>query len=187
MLKGLKYVLLAAIVIFIWTFALVEVPATANPWTIFGMYSTVSGWSSAAYLITIGGAVLVLIMIGSLLVERFFCRYLCPLGAVFVPLSRLRLFRIKKPRDDCGACKFCTRNCPMGIQLCKTDTVTSGECIDCFACIETCPRGNVKANPTPSVAAATAVVAITRVNLCGESVQSGGASIFRNRVICAGN
>jgi polyferredoxin len=113
-LKGLKYFLLAAIVVFVWTFSLISLPATANPWTIFGMYSTVSGWSSTAYLLSLGGALLLLIILGSMLVERFFCRYLCPLGAVFVPLSRIRAFRIKKPKKDCGAANSAPETAPWG-------------------------------------------------------------------------
>ena len=94
------------------------------------------------------------IMLGSVLIERFFCRYLCPLGAIFALVSRFRRFRIKKPREKCGECRLCTWKCSMGIPLNRCDVIASGECIDCFACVDVCPRHNAKAAPAPAVAAA---------------------------------
>ena len=165
-LKLVKYAILLLIAIFIWTLGY-AIDSTANPWTIFGMYATVSGWPSAAYLLSFGAALLLLIMAGSVFIERFFCRYLCPLGAIFVLISGTRIFRIKKPREGCGKCRLCTVKCAMGIPLYKSDTVTSGECIDCFACIDVCPRKNVKANPTPAVASAMSVAAIAGLYYVG--------------------
>ncbi len=162
----MKYVLLLGIVNFVWTGA-IAVDSLWNPWTVFGMYASVQGWPSAAYLVSIGGALLFLILIGSLFAERFFCRYLCPLGAVFAIVSRVRLFRIKKPRKECGACRACTVKCAMGIPLYQSDTVTSGECIDCFQCKEVCPRDNISANPVPAVATVIAVGALTGMYYLG--------------------
>ena len=115
-LKAVKYALLIAIAAFVWIGA-VSVDGLWNPWTIFGMYASVNGWPPASYLISVGGALLLLIIIGSLFIERFFCRYLCPLGAVFAVVSRFRLFRIIKPGKQCGVCRACTKECTMGIQL----------------------------------------------------------------------
>ena len=55
----------------------------------------------------------------------------------------------------------------MGIALYQEDMVSSGECIDCLACVENCPRHNITANPTPSVAAAMTVVAMTGLYYVG--------------------
>lgn len=166
-LKLFKYVFLLLLVVLVWTFGLFALDSTFSPWTIFGMYASVTGWPSAVYLLSIGAGLLLLIIAGSMLIERFFCRYLCPLGAVFTGLSRYRFFQIRKPRQQCGSCKICTVNCPMGIQLNQTDVVTSGDCIDCFVCTEVCPRGNVKANPTPAVAATLSVIAMTGLYYVG--------------------
>lgn len=157
-LKLLKYLVLVLIVVFIWTLA-VPVSSTMNPWTIFGMYASLSGWSSPNNLLTFGALLMLLIMIGSMLIERFFCRYLCPLGAIFTLTSKFRLFRIKKPREKCGNCKLCTWKCSMGINLDQEDVITSGECIDCFACVDICPQKNAKAAPTPAAAGTMAALA----------------------------
>jgi len=165
-LKLLKYLMLGLIVVFVWTLA-VPVGSTMNPWTIFGMYASLSGWSSTNYLFTFGALLLFLIMIGFVLIERFFCRYLCPLGAIFALTSNFRLFRIKKPREKCGNCRLCTWKCSMGINLDQQDVIASGECIDCFACTDICPRKNAKAVPAPAVAGTMAAFSMTGLYYAG--------------------
>lgn len=63
----------------------------------------------------------------------------------------------------------------MGIPLYKYDKVTSGECINCFACVENCPRKNVKANPAPAVASAVSVVAISGLVYAGTVVSTSAS------------
>ena len=146
---------------------LVTWDSTSNPWNIFGMYSSISGFSTLGYLFSIGGLLLLLIIIGSFFIERFFCRYLCPLGAIFAVFSKMRLFNIKKNRSQCGSCRACTNQCSMGIPLYRYDRVTSGECINCFECISHCPRGNAKVNPSPAVASTASVIAISSLLYMG--------------------
>lgn len=171
-LKLVKYGIFLFIFFGIWTFNLIAIDSMSNPWTIFGMYASVGGWPTAKYLFSVGGLLLLLIMVGSFLIERFFCRYLCPLGAIFAVVSRVRFFHIKKNRDKCGKCRACTNACSMGIPLYKYDTVTSGECINCFACVESCPRKNARANPAPTVAAAVSVTAISGLVYAGNVVSA---------------
>ncbi|MBE5994719.1 MAG: 4Fe-4S binding protein [Paenibacillaceae bacterium] len=159
-LKNLKYVILVFIILGIWTFHLGNLDSMTGPWAVFGMYSKIGSWPSLRYLFTIGGFLLLLIIAGSFLIERFFCRYLCPLGAVFAIFSRYRLFRIKKERSKCGSCRLCTSKCSMGIPLYQYDTVTSGECIDCFECTASCPRNNVRANGAPVAVSAVSAAAM---------------------------
>lgn len=165
-LKLLKYLVFVLIVVFLWTLA-IPVSSTMNPWTIFGMYASLNGWSSPNNLLTFGALLLLLIMIGSMLIERFFCRYLCPLGVVFALTSKFRLFRIKKPREKCGNCKLCTWKCSMGIHLDQQDVITSGECIDCFACVDICPRKNAKAVPAPAAAGTMAAFSMLGLYYAG--------------------
>lgn len=86
---------------------------------------------------------LVVILVGGLLVERFFCRYLCPLGAIFTILSKLRIIKIKKIDNNCGRCSCCNKSCSMGININEVEAVNSGECINCLKCVEACPRQNL--------------------------------------------
>ena len=167
LLKTIKYLILLFIIVFIWTFGMIGISSTTNPWTIFGMFASFSGLPSTSYLYSMGTVLLLLIVAGSMLVERFFCRYLCPLGALFALISRIRLFRFRKPMKTCNSCRLCSNQCAMGIPLYQSDTVKSGECIDCFACVEICPRDNVTANPAPPVAAAMAVAAMSGLYYAG--------------------
>jgi uncharacterized protein with FMN-binding domain len=175
MLKGLKYVLLVGIIVLVWTFGFSILSGTQNPWTVFGMYATYKGWSDLSALVSVGAALLLLIILGSVYIERFFCRYLCPLGAIFAVVSKFRLFRIRKPGAYCGACRACTKKCSMGIPLYHVDVVTSSECIDCMNCVNVCPRDNVTANPKPALAAAVAVVAMSGMHLVGNLANSVAA------------
>ena len=111
LLKKLKYVLLVGIVLLIWTFGLSILEGTGNPWTVFGMLTKFSGWTELDTILSVGMGLMILIAIGSLYIERFFCRYLCPLGGIFAIVSKFRLFRIRKPRAKCGSCRACTKRC----------------------------------------------------------------------------
>ena len=169
-LKLLKYGILVFIVIGIWTLNFVSFKSTDSPWTIFGMFASIGNWPSLKYLLSVGGLLLLLIIIGSLFIERFFCKYLCPLGAVFSVTSIFRLFHIKKNREKCGSCRMCTNKCTMGIPLYRYDKVTSGECINCFACVDTCPRDNAKANLTPAIASVIAIATVCGLVYAGNVV-----------------
>ncbi len=174
-LKKIKYILLILVAALGWT-GIVSLGSTSSPWTIFGMYFTLAGWPTASYLLSVGAALLLLMMIGSFFIERFFCRYLCPLGAIFSIISLPRLFRIKKPNSTCGACTLCTKECAMGIPLSQMVQVTSGECINCFQCVDVCPRHTVKADPTPALATTMATTAITGLYFVGNLASANTAS-----------
>ena len=160
MLKKFKYVLLIFIILVVWTLGVSVLDGTGNPWTVFGMLTKFQGWTDMDTIFSVGMLLLLLIIAGSLYIERFFCRYLCPLGAVLAIVSNTRLFKIRKPRAKCGPCRACTKNCTMGIPLYRTNVVKSAECIDCMSCVEICPRDNVRANPKPALATAVAVVGL---------------------------
>jgi uncharacterized protein with FMN-binding domain len=165
-LKLLKYAVLAFIVIGVWGFS-VTGDLIWSPWTVFGMYSSLNAWSSLEYFLTLGGAFLLLIIIGSLFIERFFCKYLCPLGAIFALVSRTRLNPIKRRSEKCGSCKLCTAKCSMSIPLYKYDEVSSGECINCLKCTEVCQNDNITAETLPAISGTLAVTAIAGLYYAG--------------------
>ncbi len=170
-LKYLKYLILAVLLI-LGAAGAVSVSAL-SPWDAFGMLFTVGSIPQFGLVISsvaVGGILLLLILIGSAFVERFFCRYLCPMGAFFAITSRAKAVVIDKPREGCGKCRVCTRHCAMGIQLYETDTVKSGECIACMKCVESCPRKNIHVktihkNTSSLVAAAASILLIAALYL----------------------
>ena len=123
-------------------------------------------FSYAAVNLTVGFILFILIAIASMFIERFFCRYLCPLGAVFAIISKLKIAKIRKLRTKCGDCRICTNNCAMEIPLYKYDVIKSGECINCMQCITACPRKNITLtvcgdDVRPLIAGAAAVSVMT--------------------------
>ena len=102
--------------------------------------STAARFLSASVnpLLAVGLALLAL----SALVPRFFCRYLCPLGALpeLLSMTKLRLLKVA-PTDKCKNCKVCVavrKVCPMGLQR-----PGAPECISCGKCVDNCPFGAV--------------------------------------------
>ncbi len=141
-LKYVKYLILVMLIVFVWTMGS-PIFVTSNPWDAFGQ---ITSFPQVISKYTVGFILLVLIGIGAAFIERFFCRYLCPLGAIFSITSKLSIFKISKPNDKCGKCRICTNNCSMGIQLYKVKEQRGGECISCLRCVEVCPRRNTQAN-----------------------------------------
>jgi polyferredoxin len=101
-------------------------------------------WSAliniAEWIVTPGLIILGLTLIGSLFVERPWCRYACPLGAVSGLLGKLSPVYLKREADACTSCKLCTKACPMGLQVHTATTITSVDCISCLECLDVCPR-----------------------------------------------
>ena len=112
-----------------------------SPWDVFSML-TAGRLPGAAY--KVGIVLLILLMIGMCTQERFFCQFLCPMGAIFaiMPIAPSALFN----RDSgtcpakCGACK---KRCPAHLDI-DGDTPLSGECICCHACQGICPKRNIR-------------------------------------------
>jgi polyferredoxin len=75
----------------------------------------------------------------SVFIYRFFCRFLCPLGAVYGLLNRLALCRMRLEKSKCTQCGACTAACKLDIEPFKTPN--SPECIRCGRCRKACPHG----------------------------------------------
>jgi len=83
--------------------------------------------------------VLILLAVSSLLVERFWCRYLCPLGAVVSLGSRLSPAGVIRDSAACVDCGKCDTACGMGLDVATVERVTSGQCSLCGECTAACP------------------------------------------------
>ncbi len=76
----------------------------------------------------------VALLAAGLVIERFFCRFLCPLGAALAVLGRLRLLNWLKRRPQCGnPCTICKSSCPVGAVR-SDGAIDMNECFQCLDC-----------------------------------------------------
>lgn len=111
-----------------------------DPWEVF---SRLTALRTPPEGFGIGIALFVLILIGMALQPRFFCQFLCPMGAVFALLPVLPFAQLHRNGDSCIAgCNACASRCPVDLKL-ADESLRSGECISCEACVGTCLRSNI--------------------------------------------
>jgi len=81
------------------------------------------------------------ILVLSLFVERPFCKYACPYGAVLGLSNLFRIFKIRRNKSTCISCAACADACPMNIEVSSAKNVLDHQCISCFACTsdDACP------------------------------------------------
>lgn len=87
--------------------------------------------------------------------RRFWCRYLCPLGALFGLLARLPLIRRKVSEPDCSGCSLCARSCRMEAIAPDFVATERSECIGCFDCEALCPERAIRFGIAGGAAATT--------------------------------
>jgi polyferredoxin/ferredoxin len=114
--------------------------------------SYASAWLLGAVFLTVVGLNLVL--------PRFFCRFLCPLGALFGLLSRFSPWRLGKTSDQCGDCCICEEYCEGACR--PSGEVIGGECVLCMNCLDRCPAGRVTFAGQPSAAGEAALPDLSR-------------------------
>jgi ferredoxin-type protein NapH len=88
------------------------------------------------HMLTLG-----LSLVGMLIVARFWCRYLCPMGAVFALFNRVSLLQLDWRSAECTGCDACLAACPMGID--PRQEHDGHNCIKCGACTEQCVPGSL--------------------------------------------
>ena len=75
----------------------------------------------------------------SLLYKNFWCRYLCPYGALLGLVSRFSPFKIRRNEEKCIHCHACTRHCPTFVDVERKEVIKSEECFGCMTCVSRCP------------------------------------------------
>lgn len=141
-LSMLKYLALAAVIL-LCILQKFDRTQGMSPWDAFSQIRAGQVGALSGYVI--GCAILGLILIGMFFSERFFCRVLCPMGAVFTLLPVLSHLTLRRDRDQCiHGCSGCTRTCPAGVELPDAESWdTPGECLQCHKCVGVCPRSNI--------------------------------------------
>lgn len=136
-LRSLKYLLL---VFFVYSIAMMSVEeltifinspynkvADVKMYLFFAEISQFSLWT------------IIVLMLLSVVIKNFWCRYLCPYGALLGLAGLLSPFRITRTTETCIDCELCTKVCPSNIKVHTVGQVWSDECTSCLRCVEECP------------------------------------------------
>ena len=136
-LRALKYLLLA---FFLW--AVANMSAEAIRAFLESPYGIVADVRMLNFFRDMGATtaiVLCVLAVASILVQNFWCRYLCPYGALHGLVAWLSPVRIRRDPLSCIDCARCARTCPSQLPVDVTLSVASPECTACLECVAACP------------------------------------------------
>ncbi len=164
-LRGLKYLLLG---FFVWAVMGMSAEAIADfissP---YGVIADVKILNFFRYLSLTGLSVIALLVVASMLVQNFWCRYLCPYGALLGLAALASPLRIRRDPIACIDCAKCARACPSALAVDRLVTIRSAECTACMECVSVCPAEGallmslpVKKRRVPAWAIAAGVAAL---------------------------
>ncbi len=88
----------------------------------------------------VAGAILLFLVLISLPLANFWCRYLCPYGGLLGLLAFCGPLQIRRDEEKCINCQRCRKICPASIKVDSKKTVYAPECIGCLECVAICPQ-----------------------------------------------
>jgi polyferredoxin/formate hydrogenlyase subunit 6/NADH:ubiquinone oxidoreductase subunit I len=134
----------AATTLFTWTYQ--QAPPWVNALTepVYALLKRfVLPFSDKVYALSVLSLLLLLTVLGLSWVERrFFCRKVCPLGALLALVARFSLLRLSGGSAECSQCRQCRTVCPMAA-IDETRAIASAECTLCLDCLTHCPRSRI--------------------------------------------
>ena len=139
-LRSLKYILLA---LFLFAVGSMSVPAIhaflEGP---YGIVDDVKMLNFFRLLGLTGGVVMAMLILTSVFVQNFWCRYLCPYGALMGLVSLASPPRIRRNANLCIDCGKCAKACPSALPMDRLITIKSAECTGCMQCVAACPAAD---------------------------------------------
>jgi len=154
-LRSLKYLLMAY---FVWSILTMDVEGLkAFIYSPYNKMADVKMYLFFAEISSFAFGVILTLMLLSVVIRNFWCRYLCPYGALLGFLSLLGQLKITRNAETCVDCELCTKACPSNIMVHTATRVYSDECMSCMECVAVCPVKNTlgahlfrKSTPVPT-------------------------------------
>jgi polyferredoxin len=136
-LGSLKYLLLA---LFLWVVATMPVTAIQSfLHSPYGLIADVKMLNFFRYLSVTAAVAIGSFSLLSIFVRNFWCRYLCPYGALMGLAALASPVWIRRDREKCIDCAKCTKACPSHLPVDTNLTIRSAECLACLKCVAVCP------------------------------------------------
>ncbi len=137
LLRGLKYLLFGFFLYAVAGMSVETIQAFfSGP---YGLVADVKMLNFFRYLSQTAAITLGVLAVLSILYQNFWCRYLCPYGAMMGLVALLSPARIRRETDRCIDCAKCALACPALLPVDKLLTVRSAECTSCLECVAVCP------------------------------------------------
>jgi len=136
-LRYLKYIILIITVFYAWKTAGLWM-APYDPWSAYSHLpeGIANVWAESA----VGLILLIITVVGSIVYDRFFCKYICPVGAFYAIVGKFSPHRVVRDENKCIDCGICSKKCPVNIDVQHLKEIKSSECISCQTCVLNCPR-----------------------------------------------
>ncbi|MBW7995754.1 MAG: 4Fe-4S binding protein [Candidatus Glassbacteria bacterium] len=125
------------------------------------------------------GLLFVAIAVLNQLRRRFWCRYLCPLGALLGLLGRFSLLKLKVDKQTCTNCMLCKRNCEGACEPHSTESWMRSECLTCWNCVEACPHDSISLGLGLPARGEASVDIGKRAVLASAAAAVGALALFR--------
>ncbi|HYW40742.1 MAG TPA: 4Fe-4S binding protein, partial [Terriglobales bacterium] len=150
-LRGLKYLLLGFFVWAVTSMAADQLAAFMN--SPYGVIADVKMLNFFRHIGQTGAIVLGVMVVASFLIQNFWCRYLCPYGALLGIVSFFSLARIRRNPESCIDCAKCVKACPSALPVDRLVTIKSAECTGCLECVAGCPAKDTLGLSLPRIPA----------------------------------
>jgi polyferredoxin len=138
----------------------------------YGIVADVKMLNFFRFLTPVAAVTIGVLVVLSIFIQNFWCRYLCPYGALLGLFSTVSPLRIRREPDNCIDCGKCAKACPSSLPVDKLVHIRSAECTACLECVAICPAEGAlqmsapRRQRVPAWAIATAM-SVVFFGMCG--------------------